>query len=94
MLAELYREAMERAGMQTLQEALHHELGAEVEPLYLLRDGGLEIFFNGHEACLPPVSGAAMLLLFVRMGQHAIGRRPRMGIFLQLHALRFASRRL
>ena len=49
MLAELDREAVERAGVQALQEALHDELRTQIEPADLADHFGLQIFFgSGH----------------------------------------------
>jgi hypothetical protein len=47
VLAELDGEAVERAGVEALEEALHDELGAQVEPRDLADDLGLQILLNG-----------------------------------------------
>src|SRR4029450_4914944 len=53
MLGKLDREAMKRRGMQTLEEALDHELGPQVQSLDLVDDFRLEIAFDGgHEGSL------------------------------------------
>jgi hypothetical protein len=48
MFAEFHRESVERAGVQTLEEPLDYELGAQIQPLDLVDDLGFEIFFYGH----------------------------------------------
>ena len=47
MLAELDREAVEGAGVQAVQEPLHDELRAEIQPLDLADDFGLQVLLGG-----------------------------------------------
>ncbi len=50
MLAELHGEAVKRTRVQSLQETLHNELRAQVEPRDLSNDFRLQILFRGrHE---------------------------------------------
>jgi hypothetical protein len=49
VLAELDREAVERAGVQALEKALNDEFGAKVEAGDLADDVGAEVLFGaGH----------------------------------------------
>ena len=47
MLAELDREAMKRAGVESLHEPLHDELRAQIEPRDLTDHFRLQIFLDG-----------------------------------------------
>ncbi len=58
MLAELDREAVKRAGVQALQEALDDELRAQVEPRDLADHLGLQIFFDGGHGRSGRVTGS------------------------------------
>ena len=58
VLRELDREALERAGVQTRDEPLDDELGAEVEPGHLADDLGLQVLFGGSGHQRAPAAGS------------------------------------